>query len=84
MPTQEEFRVFARTSFMTILELQAQITAISYALQSKGALTLPEIQAARAEFAENPEYRRLMALVQSPSFPRNLAAFLSTGKGPVQ
>ena len=84
MPIEEEFRVFARTSFMTILELQAQITAISYALQSKGSLTLPEIQAARAEFAENPEYQRLMSLIQSPCFPGNLAAFLSKDKGTVQ
>jgi len=58
--------------------------SINYALQAKGSLTLPEIQMARAEFSASPEYRRLAAVIQSPSFPRNLAEFLSKDKGPIQ
>jgi hypothetical protein len=84
MVTDEEFAVFAKNTYMMILELQVQVGALSFALQSKDALALSEIQSARTEVLENPEYQRLMSLIQHPSFPRNVAAFLRSDKGPVQ
>jgi hypothetical protein len=84
MVTDEEFAVFAKNTYIMVLELQAQVGAISFALQSKNALTLSEIQSGRAEFSENEEYRRLMTLIQHPSFPRNVTAFLNKDKGPTQ
>jgi hypothetical protein len=84
MVTDEEFAAFAKNTYMMLLDLQAQVGALSFALQSKDALKLSEIQAARGEFSENAEYQRLMSLIRHPSFPRNVAAFLNKDRTPIQ